>query len=208
MTAANMNPAGVPMPLPKPTEMGVLNSIAEIGAAPVTVRKSTPNSPIAFLRSLGTSVRCEMSMLSTPEAFRVTPAVISSPPAGLCSVISDMQPASSVGRARCAAAGSGAPRGWGTPDGRGSARQTAGSSAASAGEQRDMASRAIGHRRGEPHFWSDHDDRHVPLLGLPIVRASIRWGTAYTEVAVDPFAAPLAYSRRPPDLTVTYRIWA
>ena len=44
MTVAKAKPAGVPMPLPYPTESGVLKSIAEIGAAPVTVRKRTPGA--------------------------------------------------------------------------------------------------------------------------------------------------------------------
>ncbi len=60
-TVANTNPAGVPIPFPNPTEIGVLNSIAEIGAEPVTVRNSTPASPTAPLLSRWTSVRCEMS---------------------------------------------------------------------------------------------------------------------------------------------------
>ena len=47
MTVANAKPAGVPMPFPYPTESGVLKSIAEIGAEPVTVRKSTPKRPTA-----------------------------------------------------------------------------------------------------------------------------------------------------------------
>ena len=58
---ANMNAAGAPTPWPYPTTMGVLNSMAEIGAAPVTVRNRTPPSPIAPLRSLATSWRCETS---------------------------------------------------------------------------------------------------------------------------------------------------
>ena len=47
MTVANAKPAGVPMPFPYPTDSGVLKSIAEIGAAPVTVRKRTPARPTA-----------------------------------------------------------------------------------------------------------------------------------------------------------------
>ena len=39
---ANMKAAGAPTPWPKPTTIGVLNSIAEIGAEPVTVKNSTP----------------------------------------------------------------------------------------------------------------------------------------------------------------------
>src|SRR5438270_2471917 len=53
------------MPLPNPTEMGVLKSMAEIGAAPVTVRNSTPARPTAPGFSLKTSARCETSTLST-----------------------------------------------------------------------------------------------------------------------------------------------
>ncbi len=63
-TVAIMNPAGVPMPFPKPTEIGVLKSIAEIGAEPVTVRKSTPQRPIAPPCSLWTSSRDATSTLS------------------------------------------------------------------------------------------------------------------------------------------------
>src|SRR5215208_5697137 len=36
------------MPVPNPTANGTLNSIAEIGAAPVTATKITPHSPMAF----------------------------------------------------------------------------------------------------------------------------------------------------------------
>src|SRR5215469_4362062 len=67
--------------------------MAEIGAEPVTVRKSTPSRPTAFLRSFGTSVRCETSRLS---ASSVDTAPASPDPA--CSVVSDMQPASCQGR--------------------------------------------------------------------------------------------------------------
>src|SRR6266545_5443439 len=59
--AAKVNAAGAPTPWPYPTMIGVLNSIAEIGADPVTVRNSTPPRPTAPLRSLGTSARWEMS---------------------------------------------------------------------------------------------------------------------------------------------------
>src|SRR6476646_5434419 len=92
--AANPKPAGVPTPLPKPTEIGVLNSIAEIGAAPVTVRNSTPPRPIAFLRSLATSSRCEMSLLSVSDAVALSEAEPSSSGAPACSRVSDIQPAS------------------------------------------------------------------------------------------------------------------
>ncbi len=64
-TVAIAKPAGVPSPLPNPTEIGVLKSIAEIGADPVTVRKSTPQIPIAPPCSLWTSSRDETSTLST-----------------------------------------------------------------------------------------------------------------------------------------------
>ena len=40
---AKMKPAGAPIPFPNPTASGVLKSIAEIGADPVTVRNSTPS---------------------------------------------------------------------------------------------------------------------------------------------------------------------
>ena len=45
---ANRNAAGVYSPVPKPIANGTLNSIAEIGAAPVTPTKITPHRPIAF----------------------------------------------------------------------------------------------------------------------------------------------------------------
>src|SRR5579864_353206 len=60
-----MNPAGVPMPLPNPTEIGVLKSMAEIGADPVTVRNRTPISPTDLPLSLWMSSRWATSMLST-----------------------------------------------------------------------------------------------------------------------------------------------
>src|SRR5438132_2349239 len=65
------------MPFPKPTEIGVLKSIAEIGADPVTVRKSTPISPTAFLWRKWTSVRVETSYIDALSA-----PVRSSAPAG------------------------------------------------------------------------------------------------------------------------------
>src|SRR5437764_6692924 len=74
---ATRNPAGVPRPLPNPTEIGVLKSMAEIGAAPVTVRNRTPISPIAFLWRKWTSVRVETSYIDA----RSDP-VRSSAPAG------------------------------------------------------------------------------------------------------------------------------
>src|ERR1700733_14212481 len=94
---AKRNAAGAPTPLPKPTTIGVLNSMAEIGAEPVTVRNSTPSRPTAFLRSLGTSSRCETSRLSARPFAAATPTAGPSPPADACSVVSGMQPASSVG---------------------------------------------------------------------------------------------------------------
>src|SRR4051794_30846838 len=48
ISVANRNAAGVYLPVPKPTANGTLNSIAEIGAAPVTPTKMTPHRPIAF----------------------------------------------------------------------------------------------------------------------------------------------------------------
>src|ERR1022692_3421199 len=117
MTAATMNPAGVPMPLLNPTAMGVLNIIAEIGAAPVTVRKSTPNRPTAFLRSFWTSWRLLTSMLSARPPGSVMPMrpSASSLPVPACSLVSDMQPASSVGRARGLVLTDEARRAVGTP---------------------------------------------------------------------------------------------
>src|SRR5215472_4725198 len=72
--AAKMNAAGAPTPFPNPTMIGVLNSMAEIGADPVTVRNSTPPSPTACLRSLATSLRFETSKSSA------TPVRAASPP--------------------------------------------------------------------------------------------------------------------------------
>src|SRR5215218_8550490 len=48
ITVANRNAAGVYSPVPKPVANGTLNSIAEIGAAPVTATKITPMRPTAF----------------------------------------------------------------------------------------------------------------------------------------------------------------
>src|SRR3954466_2591126 len=48
MIVANRNAAGVYRPVPKPVANGTLNSIAEMGAAPVTPTKITPHRPIAF----------------------------------------------------------------------------------------------------------------------------------------------------------------
>src|SRR3954447_15518751 len=47
MIVANRNAAGVYRPVPNPVANGTLNSIAEIGAAPVTPTKITPHNPIA-----------------------------------------------------------------------------------------------------------------------------------------------------------------
>ena len=58
-----------------PTMIGVLNSMAEIGADPVTVKNSTPPSPTACLRSLATSLRWE-----TSKSSGVTPVRAPSPP--------------------------------------------------------------------------------------------------------------------------------
>jgi hypothetical protein len=48
ITVANRNAAGVYSPVPKPVANGTLNSIAEMGAAPVTATKITPSRPTAF----------------------------------------------------------------------------------------------------------------------------------------------------------------
>src|SRR3954451_10730472 len=48
ISVANRNAAGVYLPVPNPTANGTLNSMAEIGAAPVTPTKITPQRPIAF----------------------------------------------------------------------------------------------------------------------------------------------------------------
>src|ERR1700686_4872749 len=60
-TVATRNAAGVPIPLPKPTAIGTLKSMAEIGAAPVTVRNSTPHRPTALPCSLSRSGRAVTS---------------------------------------------------------------------------------------------------------------------------------------------------
>ncbi len=62
MTAANMKPAGVPRPLPKPTEMGVLNNIAEIGAARGHGQEQHPKQPdraLAQLQEHPSAARCQ-----------------------------------------------------------------------------------------------------------------------------------------------------
>src|SRR3979409_2590572 len=64
MRVAKRKAAGAPMPLPKPTTSGVLKSMAEIGAEPVTVRKRTPGRPMAFRRRVATSPRFETSKIS------------------------------------------------------------------------------------------------------------------------------------------------
>ncbi len=65
---ANMNAEGAPTPCPNPTTIGVLNSMAEMGADPVTVRNRTPPIPTAPLRSLATSLRWETSKSSGTTA--------------------------------------------------------------------------------------------------------------------------------------------
>src|SRR5258708_11981928 len=92
-TVAKRNAAGAPTPSPEPTTIGVLNSIAEIGADPVTVRKSTPARPTAPFLSLGTSSRPEMSKLSARPVLVTTSAPANSPPAPAGAWGSDMQPA-------------------------------------------------------------------------------------------------------------------
>src|SRR5215213_5311876 len=48
MIVANRNAAGVYRPVPKPVANGTLNNIAEMGAAPVTPTKITPQRPMAL----------------------------------------------------------------------------------------------------------------------------------------------------------------
>jgi len=67
MMVANRNAAGVYRPVPKPVANGTLNSIAEIGAAPVTATKITPIRPIAF-----------GFRRSTPESATVTDSTMPS----------------------------------------------------------------------------------------------------------------------------------
>src|SRR5258707_1234146 len=99
-TVANRNAAGAPTPSPEPTTIGVLNSIAEIGAEPVTVRKSTPARPTAPFLSLWTSSRPEMSTLSARPVVLAKRAPADSPPVPGGAWVSDMQPASRQGLAR------------------------------------------------------------------------------------------------------------
>src|SRR5262245_61693165 len=103
-TVAKRNAAGAPMPLPYPTTIGVLNSIAEIGADPVTVKNSTPARPTACFLSLGTSSRAEMSTLSAkPVVVLTKPGPADSPPDPGRAWVSDIQPASRQGLAKCRA---------------------------------------------------------------------------------------------------------
>src|SRR5579862_4850126 len=131
--------------------IGVLNSMAEIGAEPVTVRNSTPSMPTAFLRSLGTSARCETSTLSARPISPPTPGL--SLPVPDLSRISDMQPASS-GQARCPGPVTETVVEW-TPalpnSVLGAAHRVLGTAHCDFG---------VAHRAA--HFWSDHDFRHVP----------------------------------------------
>src|ERR1700757_728234 len=93
-----MNDAGAPSPLPNPTASGVLNSIAEIGADPVTVRNSTPARPTACFLSLWTSSRPDMSTLSANPVVVLTilgPADSPPVPGGAC--VSDIQQTSPSG---------------------------------------------------------------------------------------------------------------
>src|SRR5258707_6151652 len=99
-TVANRNAAGAPTPSPEPTTIGVLNSIAEIGADPVTVRKSTPARPTAPFLSLWTSSRPEMSRLSARPVVLAKRAPADSPPVPGGAWVSDIQPASRQGLAR------------------------------------------------------------------------------------------------------------
>ncbi len=46
-TVAIMNPAGAPMPLPKPTATGRLPVMAVVGAEKATTMNTTPTRPIA-----------------------------------------------------------------------------------------------------------------------------------------------------------------
>src|SRR5258708_31802149 len=101
-TVAKRNAAGAPTPSPLPTTIGVLNSIAEIGADPVTVRKSTPARPTAPFLSLGTSSRPEMSKVSAkPVVVLTRPGPADSLPVPGGASVSDMQPASRQGLAPC-----------------------------------------------------------------------------------------------------------
>src|SRR4029077_15011460 len=105
-----MNVAGAPTPCPNPTTIGVLNSMAEIGAEPVTVRNRTPPSPTAPLRSLATSLRWETSKSSGTAAAPGLPplpptevldcAIDSSPTAG-CAGSGRPQARLLVGYVRC-----------------------------------------------------------------------------------------------------------
>src|SRR3954452_23822961 len=67
MIVANRNAAGVYSPVPKPVANGTLNSIAEIGAAPVTPTKITPHRPIAFGLRLSTPDSATENASTVPE---------------------------------------------------------------------------------------------------------------------------------------------
>src|SRR4051794_41144474 len=78
---ASRNAAGVYLPMPKPAANGTLPSIADSGAAPVTVRNSTPMRPTAFDCSFETSVLLDTSTVSS---LAETSAMISPLSCGLC----------------------------------------------------------------------------------------------------------------------------
>ncbi len=175
-----MKPAGVPMPLPNPTAMGVLNSMAEIGAEPVTVRNSTPKRPTACLRSLGTSSRCEISRLSTMPVFDTLTAP--SPPAPVCSRMSDMHSLLS-GPASCSAPGELGTTGEvaaGSPDSR------PGGGNCGSGRGREQLVRpgpyssrltALARFAVRPMTAVMSPPRHAARGGM------FPWGTAYAEIA-------------------------
>src|SRR6266699_2533013 len=170
-TVANRNAAGAPTPSPEPTTIGVLNSIAEIGADPVTVRNSTPARPTACFLSLWTSSRPEMSTLSARPLVPARPGSAESPPVG-GAWVSDMRPASLSGigpvpDARSLARGavpcpSRARGSAGCSDDGAHGRGDAGPVGASTGTV--LTRWATPGARGSDGrcFWSDHDDRHYP----------------------------------------------
>src|SRR5919109_5608144 len=84
MMVANRNAAGVYRPVPKPVANGTLNSIAEMGAAPVTATKITPNRPTAFGLSRSTPA-------SAPDTDSIMPSWRTSSPGSGCWVV-DIDP--------------------------------------------------------------------------------------------------------------------
>src|SRR3954463_1602884 len=73
MIVANRNAAGVYRPVPNPVANGTLNSIAEMGAAPVTPTKITPHRPMAFGFSRSTAESPAYTDSTVPSCRAATP---------------------------------------------------------------------------------------------------------------------------------------